>query len=116
MNTVQLSSPAWDFQLDANGNIALATGANAIAQDVASAISTFLGEVYYDTTQGIPYFSNVLGQQYSSSLVQSLLIQAALTVPGVVSAKATITSFKNRKITGTVTVIDTNGQALGVTF
>ena len=116
MNTIGLSSPAWDLELDANGNIAMATGPSAIAQDVASAISTFLGEVYYDTTQGIPYFAQVLGQAYSPALLQALLIQAALTVPGVVSAKAVITSFAGRKVTGTVYVIDTTGQTLGVTF
>ena len=115
MNTIQLSA-AWDLEPDANKNIALASGPGAIAQDVASAISTFLGEVYYDTTQGIPYFSKVLGQEYSPSLAQALLVQAALTVPGVVSAQAKITGFVNRKIGGTVTVIDTTGQSLGVTF
>ena len=116
MNTIALSSPAWDLEVDANGNIAMASGPNAIAQDVASAISTFLGEVYYDTSQGIPYFTSVLAQPYSPSLIQALLVQAALAVPGVVKAQATITKFVGRKVSGVVNVIDINGQALGVTF
>lgn len=120
MNTIQLSSSTglmtWDLMIDSNGNIATATGPDALAQDVASAISTFLGEVYYDTTLGIPYLSKVLGQAYSPALLQALLAQAALTVPEVVSARATITNVQGRTLSGTVEFIDTTGQALGVTF
>lgn len=117
MNTLMLTD-AWDLTVDSNGNIAVATGAEAIAQDVASAISTFLGEVYYDTTLGVPWQAEVFGEAYSEPLVVALLEAAALTVPGVVSATATIASFnqQTRQITGTVEVIDTTGQALGVTF
>jgi hypothetical protein len=115
MNTLQLSA-AWDLGLDANGNMAMLSGPSAIAQDVASAISTFAGETYFDTTLGIPYYSEVLGQAYAPSLVQALLIQAALTVPEVVKAQAKITGFQNRKVSGVVNVIDITGQALGVTF
>lgn len=115
MNTIQLS-PAWDLMLDGNGNIAVATGPNAIAQDVASAISTFLGEVYYDTTLGLPWLSQVFGQAYSPSLITALLVQAALTVPGGVQAEVVGLALVNRKVTGTVNVIDTTGASLGVTF
>ena len=115
MNTLQLS-PAWDLMLDANGNIAMATGPEAIAQDVASAISTFLGEVYYDTTQGLPWMSEVFGEQFSPSLVTALLVQAALTVPGVVSAQVINLAFAGGVISGTVQVIDTTGASLGVEF
>lgn len=116
MDTLALSSPAWDLTIDANNNIALASGPNQEAQDVASAISTYLGEVLYDTSIGIPYFSEVLGQNYAPSLIRALLEGAALTVPGVVKAKATITGFQNRQISGNVQIIDTTGQALGVNF
>ena len=56
MNTLLLDASAWDLVLDANGDIALAAPPYAVAQDVASAISLFLGELWYDTTQGVPYF------------------------------------------------------------
>lgn len=116
MNTIQLSTFTWDLQVDSTGSIALATDSNAIAQDVASAVQTHLGEMYYDTAQGVPYLSSVLGQAYSPALLQALMVKAALTVPGVVSAKATVTGFQHRKVSGRVEVIDSNGQALGVTF
>jgi hypothetical protein len=116
MNTLQLNLATWDLELDSNGNLAVATGPQAIAQDVASAISTFLGEVYYDVTQGLPWQSEVFGQQFSPSLVGALMEQAALTVPGVVSAKASGLTFSAGKVTGTINFIDTTGASLGVTF
>ena len=115
MNTLKLFT-SWDLMLDSSGNIFMISDGNAIAQDVASAISTFQGELYYDTTQGMPYFGQILGQAYNRVLLQSLLEKTAMTVPGVVQAQATITGFTNRQITGTVKVIDSTGAATGVTF
>ena len=116
MNTLQLNLATWDLELDSNGNLAVATGPQAIAQDVASAISTFLGEVYYDVTQGLPWQSEVFGQQFSASLVGALLAQAALTVPGVVSAHATGLVISGGAVTGTLEFTDATGAAAGVTF
>ena len=61
-NTLLLDTVAWDLVLDSFGNIALASPPYALAQDVASAIRTFLGEVYYDASLGVPYFQDILGQ------------------------------------------------------
>ena len=116
MNTLQLNS-SWDLMSDSSKNIAVATNGYAIAQDVASAIRTVLGEVYYNTTQGVPYFTNVFGQKISLSFLQTQFNKAALMVPGVVKAQTTINPIgPDRVMTGNVKVIDTNGQALNVTF
>jgi hypothetical protein len=125
MNTFQLSnssnsnppsSSPWDLMVDSNKNIAIATGPLALAQDVASAIQTYLGEVYYDTTQGLPYLSAVLGQPYAPMLLQAQLQQTALTVPGVLLAKASINTFANRMASGVVYITDASGEALGIHF
>ena len=115
MDTLELSS-SWDLVLDSNGNLAIQMGPAAIAQDVASAVSVFLGEAYWDTTLGIPWISDVFNSNYNPQLITSLLEQTALTVPGVVSAKATIISFSQGRISGTIQVIDTTGIAQGVSF
>jgi hypothetical protein len=115
-STLLLDRSKWDLVLDVSGNIALATDPYAIAQDVASAIRTFQGECWLDTTVGVPYFSEVLGQSPPVQLMQSLLEQAALTVPEVVKAVATITSFQNRVITGNVQVTTTDGTVIPVTL
>lgn len=110
-------APTWDLLVDNRGNIALATGAAAVAQDVASAVQTYQGECWFDTTQGLPYFTSLLGQSYNAPLFAALYSQAARTVPGVVLAQTTFTGLNSaRKLTGTVSVIDTTGQALNAHF
>lgn len=81
----------------------------ALAQDVASAIKTFLGEVWYNDELGIPYFSQILGHTPPITLFQEYMVTAALTVPGVVSAKCVISAFENRTVTGQVQFTDSNG-------
>ena len=115
-STIQLNKNTNDLTVDSMGNIAMLSGADAVAQDVASAVKTFQGELFYDTTLGIPYFSQVLGQNYNPPLVKAYVEQAALTVPGVVQALATLVLDRNRKLSGTVEVIDEIGQTLNAHF
>jgi hypothetical protein len=116
MNTLLLDQTTWDLCLDASGNIALASDPYAIAQDVASAVRTFRGECWFNTVDGVPYFSEVLGQSPPLQLVQSLIEQAALTVNEVVKAVATITSFEGRTIKGNVQVTTSSGISIPVSF
>lgn len=116
MKTLYLVPGSWDLALDASGNIAVAAEPYALAQDAASAIKTFAGEVYYDTTQGIPYFGEILGQMPPLELVKSRLVAAALTVPGVVAAQAFVSSINSRVITGQVQVADVAGNLTAASF
>lgn len=115
-NTLLLAPDTWDLVLDAARNIALAQPPYALAQDVASAIKTFLGECYYDASLGVPYFQQVLGKLPPLTVFQELMVQAALTVPGVVSASCTINAFKDRTLVGQVVFTDTSGQSQTVSF
>lgn len=102
--------------LDASGNIAMAQEPYAIAQDVASAVKLFQGELYFDADQGMPYFDQILGHAPPLSFLKAQVEAAALTVPNVVAAKASVTQYANRQVTGSVEVIDTTGQAHNVVF
>lgn len=117
-NTLLLDQDVWDLVLDANGNIAMAAPPYALAQDVASACRTFEGEVYYDTTQGIPYFEDVLGQLPPASLLSQLLSNQALTVPGTVTAQTIITAFNriSGEPMGYIVFTDENDQETTVSF
>jgi len=115
MNTLKLDIN-WDLTLDSSRNIAVLTGGAALAQDVASAISLFSGELYYNTSQGVPWFGDVLGRSYSKRLIETLLERAALTVPTVVSAQAVVSGFSGRTVTGEVRFIDSTGAENGVSF
>lgn len=110
MSTILLDTATWDLVLDANGNIAVASEPYSLAQDAASAIRTFLGEVYWDTTLGLPYLSQVLAHNPPVSRLKSLFEDAALTVPGVAAAQCFISSMSDRSVVGQVQV---TSQATG---
>jgi hypothetical protein len=116
MNTLLLDQVTWDVCLDANGNEAVASDPYAIAQDVASAVRTFQGEVWFDTSQGMPYFQQILGQRPPLSLITSQVEAVAKTVPGVVSAVCVIGSFTDRTITGQIQIVDSDGVQSNVGF
>ena len=116
MKTLLLDTDTWDLVADASGNIAVADEPYALAQDAASAIRLFAGELYYDTTQGIPYFDQILGKAPPVSLMKAYFNRAALTVPGVVSAKTFIQSWTDRTVTGQVQVTDEAGNITAAGF
>jgi hypothetical protein len=102
--TLLLDPATWDLVLDVNGNIAVASEPYSLAQDAASAIETYLGEVYFDTTIGVPWLTQVFGKKPSLSLLRQQLVDAALTVPDVQSAVVYFSSFMNRLVAGQVQV------------
>jgi len=110
MKTLLLDLTQWDLLTNAAGDIAVASEPYATAQDVASAVRTFLAEVWYNTSLGVPYFQQILGKTPPLTLFQELIVQAAETVPTVVAAECTITAFSDRRVTGQVTFTTTNGQ------
>ena len=114
MATLFLDPKTWDLTLDSEGNIAYAKDPYAKAQDVASAVRLFKGELYYDTEKGIPYFDETLGKKQSLALYQYRLEQEALTVSGVVSAKATIESREGRIVSGFLSFTDDTNNILKV--
>jgi hypothetical protein len=116
MKTLLLDRTAWDLVLDASGKIALASDPYSIAQDVASAIKLFKGELWFDTTKGIPYFQTILGQFPPLAVMRAAVEAAALTVPEVVTAQCQIVSFVDRSITGQVLITDSSGTTQTVSF
>lgn len=123
-STLYLDPQAWDLIADASGNIAVAAPPYALTQDVASACRVFLGEVYYDDSQGIPYLGNtrdvaspgeqLLGRTPALNILQGYLADAAISVPDVESASAVVSSFQDRIATGQVQFTTTDGTSLRV--
>jgi len=115
-NSLLLDQSAWDLVLDVNGNIALAGAPYSVAQDVASAIRTFIGECWYNTNLGLPYWQQILGELPPLNYISQQMITQALTIPNVVSAKVTFQSFTNRILSGQIQIIDTDGATNNVAF
>lgn len=114
--TLALDSDAWDLILDINGNWALANAPYSIAQDVATAVKTMLGECWYDTSLGLPYQDTILGASPPLSLIQQLIITEALKVPNVVKATVVFVGVTDRVLSGQIQIIDTDGTSTGVNF
>ncbi len=112
--TLLLDVGSWDIALDGSGNIVVATPPYSTAQDVASAVRTFLGEVFYDSQLGVRYTQQILGKIAPLAVLQSGIESAALGVPGVVTATAVIQTFEDRQVTGQVIFTTTDGDSLTV--
>lgn len=115
-STLLLDRSTWDLVVDASGNIAVASQPYSLAQDAASACKTFLGEVYYSTDIGVPYWQQILGKNPPISLIKAKMVAAALTVPGVVSAKCFISSIQGRTVSGQIQVRDSSGVTTAAAF
>lgn len=115
MKTLLLDRTVWDLCLDASGNIAVAAEPYAQAQDVASAIRLFRGELWYDTAPGLPYFSQILGKTPAPGFLKAQFIRAALTVPGVISAQAFLSFDFTRVLGGQVQFVTSDGVTLAAT-
>ena len=115
-NSLLLDQSVWDLVLDVNGNIALAAAPYSVAQDVASATRTFLGECWYNTNLGIPYWQQILGELPPLNYISQKMIEQSMTIPNVVEAKVTFQSFSNRVLSGQIQIIDTDGATNNVAF
>jgi hypothetical protein len=130
MDTMLLDKTNWDLALTPAGDWALASSlyprdpvsavAYGQAQDAASQIRLFLGELLYDTTQGMPYWEQILGFLPSTQLIAAKSEQQALLVPGVIAAKCSIPSVSGRVVSApapaTVTITNDAGQVASVSF
>lgn len=116
MDTLALDRTTWDLFLDAGGNIAKASNPYALAQDAASAIRLFAGELYYDTTKGVPYFSKILGQMPPLEFMKAQFVGAALSVPEVTNGRCFISGISERTLTGQVQIVSASGGVAVAAF
>lgn len=107
--TLLLDPQSWDLLVTSSKNIAVAGAPYAQAQNAACAIKLFQGEDYYDTTRGVPYWEQILGHWPPITLMKSLFIKAALTVPFVKSAQCFIESIQDRRPKGQVLITTDTG-------
>lgn len=111
-----LDPRSWDLVLDGYGNIATAPAPYSLAQTAANALRTFLGEPWYATDAGVPYWEAILGRPASLPVVQAKLQEAAMTVEGVVAASVALSALTDRTLTGIVYVTDRAGQSASAAF
>lgn len=111
-DTLLLDRSAWDLAIDASGNIAVASAPYAVLQDVASRCRLVRGELWYDVTKGIPFFGQILGQSQPVQILKAQLVDAALSVPGVLAATVFLSDIVGRRVSGQIQVTTAQGDAI----
>ena len=115
MATLFLTPDTWDLTLDASRNIAVAVAPYERAQSVANACRLWRGEAPYNTDRGIPYETDVLGQQPPQRQLAGWYETEALTVPGVAAATAVLQfTGENRLLSGQIQCTLTDGTVINV--
>lgn len=115
-NTLLLDQLEWDLVLDIHGNIAMATPPYSLRQDIASSIKLFYGELWYNKSVGVPYFSDILGKRPPSQLLTTYFEKAAMTVPGVTNARCVAALDLERKVNGKIVFTSESGQTNVINF
>lgn len=113
MDSLALSGE-WDLILTPGGNLAVVSGPERIAQDVACYERTFYGEPWYAAEDGVPYLVNELGSLPPAELVRERAVRRAMQVPGVAAATVELTEFAVRTLHGRIRVTTDEGEDLNV--
>lgn len=106
----------WDLTLDAAGNIATCTAAEAIAQNVANALRLFTNDAYFEPGAGIAHFATHLGRKPLLTVLSQRFTQAAQQVAGVSSATVQDLELnpRTRELTGKMVLTLTDGATLTI--
>ena len=111
MLTWKLDNTTWDIGIDENTkNIALKDGNDQIAQDVASSVRVFAGELPFDIERGIAYNNP---EQLRGSLNFEMREQAKL-IDGVADASVVFNKLENRVLDATIYVTTNEGEMIEV--
>lgn len=78
-----------DIYFDDDGNLVMVTKALAVGQHARARLQTFFGEWFLDTSIGVPWLTQILGQRYDPALAEAVVKAAILGTDGVTG----ITSF-----------------------
>lgn len=109
MKTLSLTNK-WDLTLDEFGNIATKDGNTQIAQDVASSVRVFKGEMLFDKERGISYNE----PEKERETLGFDLTREAKKISGVVDALAVMDSLEQRELNATIYIETENGEVLNV--
>lgn len=76
-----------DVHLDQSGSIATVSGADAVAQNVLTALRLFRGEWFLATQAGMPWFGEVLVANPDIRAVEFELRRTVLSIEGVTGVR-----------------------------
>ena len=111
MITFKLDNKTWDISVNPETkNVATVDGNDQIAQDVASSVRVWNGEIPFDITRGIAYNKP---EELQGSLNFEMRDQAKL-IDGVAGANVVFNKLSNRELDTTIYVTTNNGETIEV--
>jgi hypothetical protein len=109
---------SWDIYLDGAGNIALAYGPEATAQNAANECRLFTRDAYFRQAEGVPHWISELGAKAPAGpLLKALMRRAALRVPDVrevTGIEAESFDRETRALTGNLWFVTRGGERVGL--
>ena len=108
--TIALRNDTWDMFIDEYGNIALKEGNSQLAQDVASSVRVFMGEMEFDKNRGVLYNRP---EQIRQTLKDDIKKQALL-INGVNEAVVVFERIDDRTANVVIYATNENGDKLTV--
>lgn len=110
MRTLALDDKNWDLMIDDYGNIAVKEDAECLAQDVASSVRVWSGELPFDTTRGVDYDKPDENRQ---TLKIQMLEQVGY-IDGVGDVFIDFSDFKDRKLIPMIYLTTEDGEKITV--
>lgn len=93
----------YDYYLDAAGNLAMLTGADAVGQDCVTAMRAQRGEMQYAMLDGMPMRATVF-DRYNAPAFEASARKVIKAVTGVVRITAFSATVANNKLSYTATI------------
>ena len=114
MSDIKLDYTGQTGDLDTTGHrLNLATGEEAIDQQLRIRLRTFLGEWFLNEEVGFPYYREVLIKSPNLDLIRSLFVQAITSTPGILTVdeiSATINTSTRTLSVDFVATMDTGEE------
>ena len=109
MNSFELGED-YDLQISTNGIIGIISNKEQLAQKLTQRFKLFFAEWFLDTTIGVPYFGNILGEHANNDIIVQILTDEILKESEVTDVININSSFINRKFTYDADIISIYGD------
>lgn len=110
MITWALKDDSWDLYVDQVGNLATVSGNLRLAQDVASSVRVFKGELPLDIERGVEYNKPDTNRQ----ILNDQMNKQARMINGVRNSVVVFEELRDRRLKTVVYVTNTEGEQVVV--
>lgn len=114
-----LLSANWDLQVGDDGNLKMAQGGLATAQNCANEIRLWRNDAYFQRENGISWLEVQLARKTNEALLKGMIREACFRVPECADVKRIdLKEFdqENRILHGEIEIVTTGGESGSVEF